>query len=394
MKKTRRLLALFLTLAMCLTLFSACGGSSSGDDDSSSSDSSSSDSSSNDGKVYTLTVVNHDSDSSMCEEWLETIFGYIEEESNGQIQFEYYAGGSLYGATETIDAVKDGSADICWWTTGSYSGRFLVSEFINLVGNGIDNARLASAVINTMYNEMEEVQEEYSDWKVLALHGTSCSPISTVSTKIETVSDLTNLRLRVAGTVPSAYLSALGCEPIAMATSEVYDNLSKNALDGMCNDWHNIDCFNLYEPINYCMDVSLNMTCSGVFMNQDTYDSLPSDLQALFDKYFASYYAADMAGYYWDSCRYWVADEMEENGVEIYEPSDEVYDYLFSDEVLGAARDTYIGLLDDAGYDGQAIYDECMAIVEELAPLYEDAWDTEFNYADWDVSADGYEAQY
>ena len=257
----KKILALLLALAMCFALV-ACGGDTTADED----------------KVYNLVVVNHDSTTSMGEKWLETLFNAISEESGGRLTFTYQAGGSLFGAAETIDAVKVGSADICWFTTGTYGGVFPVTEFINLVGNGIDSAREGSAVLNTMYEEIPEVAAEFEDWKVLALHGTSNSPVSTVGKKIETVDDFKGMRLRVAGTIPTLYLQQLGADAVALPTSEVYDNLSKNALDGMCNDWHNIDCFRLFEPIDYCMNVNLNMTASGVLMNKDMWESLPADL--------------------------------------------------------------------------------------------------------------------
>ncbi len=394
MKKT---IALILSLVMCFTLLAACSNDSgdSNANNNSSNNSSNNNNSSSDDTVYTLTVVNHDSSTSMCEEFLETLFNAISEESGGRLKFEYYPGGSWFGATETIDAVKAGSADICWFTTGSYGGVFPVSEFINLIGNGIDNAQLGSAVLNTMYKEIPEVAAEYEGVHVLALHGTSASPISTANVKIESPSDFTGLRLRVAGTIPTLYVDALGASATALPTSDVYDNLSKNALDGMLNDWHNIDCFNLYEPIKYCMNVSLNMTASGVLMNEGSYNALPSDLQEIIDKYFASYFAADMAGYWWDSCRYWVGDEMKENGVEIYEPNDEVYDYMFSDEILDTTHQGYVDFLNSKGLDGQALYDQCMAIVDRFADQYANVWDKEFNYTDWDMSAvDGYQANY
>ncbi len=373
----KKILALILAVSMIFALAS-CGDSSSKDKD--------------DDKVYELTVVNHDAATSMCELYIETLCNAIAEESGGRIKFNYSPGGSMFGASETIDAVAAGSADICWATTGTYGGVFPVTEFVNLVGNGLDNARLATAVFNAMYAEMPEVQAEFENWHILALHGTSNSPISTVGTKIETPDDLKGLRLRVAGTIPTLYVDTIGATAVAMATSEVYDNLSKNALDGMCNDWHNIDCFRLYEPIDYCMNVSLNMTASFVLMNKDTYESLPADLQALFDKYFASGFAADMGGYWWDSCRYWVDDKMIENGVEIYEPSQEVYDFLFSDEVLETTHKGYVEFLDSKGYDGQALYDQCMEIVARYADQYADAWAEEFHYEDWDMSAvDGYD---
>ena len=162
----------------------------------------------------------------------------------------------------------------------------------------------------------------------------------------------------------------------------------------MCNDWHNIDCFRLYEPISYCLDVTLNECASGIFMNQAKWDSLPDDLKAIFDKYFASYYASDMAGYWWDSCRYWVGDEMRENNVEIYEPSAELEAHLFSDEVIEETAQGYIDFLDGKGYDGQAMYDKFMEIVERLAPEYEHVWDEPFSYEDWTATPDGYTAKY
>lgn len=390
----KKILALILALAMCFALV-ACGGDSSSDKDNSNSGSNSSANtntgSKDDGKTYNFVVVNHDAVTSMCENYVETLFNAISEESGGRVTFTYQAGGSLFGAAETIDAVKVGSADICWATTGTYGGVFPVSEFLNLVGNGVDSGRKGSAVMNVMYEEIPEVAAEFEDWHVLALHGTSNAPISTVGKKIETPADFKGVRVRVAGTIPTLYAQQLGLDAVALPTSEVYDNLSKNALDGMLNDWHNIDCFRLYEPIDYCMNVSLNMTSSFLLMNHDAWDSLPEDLQAIFDKYFASGFAADMAGYWWDSCRYWVGDKMIENNVEIYEPSQEVYDFMFSNEVLEATHQGYIDFLNSKGYDGQALYDQCMEIVSRFDDAYANAWDESFSYEDWDMSAvEGY----
>ncbi len=393
----KKILALILAVSMVFAL-AACGSKDTNNDKPAENNPSAADPQkpaenkpADDGKVYELTVVNHDATTSMCEQYIETLCNAIAEESGGRIKFNYYAGGSMFGAAETIDAVEVGSADICWATTGTYGGVFPVSEFVNLVGNGIDCGQLGTAVINTMYKEMPEVQKEFEKWHVLALHGTSNAPVSTVGVKIEKPADFAGLRLRTAGSIPTIYANALGATATALPTSEVYDNLSKNALDGMLNDWHNIDCFRLYEPIDYCMNVSLNMTTSFVLMNKDSYNNLPADLQALFDKYFNSGFAGDMAGYWWDSCRYWVGDKMLENDVEIYEPSQEVYDFMFSEEVLNQTRDGYIKFLNDKGYDGQKIYDQCMEIVARFAPEFENVWDEPFNYQDWDMSAvEGY----
>lgn len=388
----KKLIALVLSLALCFSLLAGCGGKS-GNNAASNNNAAPADKA--DDTVYSFTVVNHDSATSLGEKYLETLFGAIEAESNGRLKFNYFPGGSMFGATETIDAVKDGAADICWATTGTYGGIFPACEFINLVGNGINSAQIGSAVLNIMYEEMPEVQNELKNWKVLAVHGTSNAPLSTVGKKIEKPEDLKGMQIRAAGTIPTLYLNTVGATAIAMPTSEVYEALSKNVINGMANDWHNIDCFNLFEAVDYCMDIQLNQTSSFVFMNQAKWDALPDDLKAIFDKYFASGFAADMAGYWWDSCRYFVGDKMRENGVEVYEPTQEMLDHLFDEASIAAVHADYVKYLNDKGLDGQAIYDKGMEIVARVSADYANVWDNEFSWEDWDMAAvEGYQPKW
>ncbi|MGN1001702.1 MAG: TRAP transporter substrate-binding protein [Oscillospiraceae bacterium] len=367
----KKAISLLLVAVLCVGLLAGCG-------------------SSKDDEVYNLVVVNHDASTSMCEEYIETLCKQMEEASGGRLTFTFNPGGSLLGATETLDGVKDGTADICWSCTSFFGGRFPISEFINLCANGITSARMATEVYNKMYAEMPELQKEMSGWKIIALHSCAYGPISTVGTKIETPDDFKGLQIRTAGTVAAKYISALGANPITVPTSDVYDSVSKHVIDGFTNDWHNIDCFKLYEPIDYCLDLPVSYTSCFVMMNQEKYDSLPEDLQAIIDQYCGGY-AGAMAGYWWDSCNYWVADKMRENGVEVYKPSDELYAWATSDEIVGPIHEWYIQYLNDAGLDGQAIYDKCMEIVSEVAPAHANDWDSEFNYKDWNSTPDNWE---
>ena len=61
----------------------------------------------------------------------------------------------------------------------------------------------------------------------------------------------------------------------------------------------------------------------------------------------------------------------------------ELKEWAQSEELVGPIHEWYVQYLTDAGLDGQAIYDQCVAIVEELAPAHEGDWDAEFNYKDW-----------
>ena len=346
----------------------------------------------------TIMVANHDASTSMCQLYLETLCNMISEESGGRIEFVQNPGGSLLGATETIDGVKDGAADMCWSSTAFFSSRFPISEYINLCCNGMTSARMATDVFLDMYEQIPELQAEYADWKVIALHSCSYGPVSLIGkdSKIETLDDFKGKQIRTAGTIPTQYLEALGAAPLSMPTSDVYEAAEKGVIDGFTNDWHNIDCFKLYQPIDYCLDLPISYSACFVLMNKDVYESMPDDLKAIIDKY-AGQYASDMAGYWWDSCNYWVADEMEENGVEVYKPSEELLAAATDPAIVEPIHEWYVNYLADTfktkgiDADAQAIYDKCVELTEAQAEKHADDWAEEFNYTDWDAVADGYE---
>ncbi len=339
-----------------------------------------------DGEVYNLIVTNHDSSTSVGEQYVETLFNQISEASGGRLTFTFNSGGSLFGGGESVDAVKNGAADICWNATSITVGVFPIAEFVNVPLNGVTCARMGSKVMQDMLAEIPEAAEEFSDFHVIEVQSCSVAPLSTVGYKIEKPEDFHGKSIRSAGTVQSTYISLLGAAPSSMGTSEVYEALQKAVVSGMTNDWHNIDCFNLYEVVDYCMDTTINATSCFLLMNKEKYESLPTDLQELLDSY--SNYASDMAGYYWDCMRFITGDKMEENGVEIYQPSEEVKAYMESDELKQEMKDWYIQYLTDKGHDNaEEIWDKCMEIVARYADEYADPFAERIELEDWDMDS-------
>ena len=375
MKKVK-LIAMLVVAVMVLSLFAGCGGGGG---------SSAGGSSANSDEKFTLVVTNHDASTSVGESYVETMLNQIAEESGGRLEFVYYAGGSMFAGPEAVDAVRTGAADICWNATSITVGVFPVSEFLNVPLNGITCAQMGSKVLRDMYNEIPECKAEYDDFYVVELQGNCAAPLSTVDRRIESPNDLKGLSIRSAGTVQSNYINMIGAAASSMPTGEVYEALEKNVVSGMTNDWHNIDCFNLYEVVKYVMDYTVNTTSCFMLMNKDKYNSLPADLQALFDKY--NDYASDMAGWYWDSCRFSTGDKMEELGVEVYQPNDEVRSFLESEQFKNEMIDWYIEYLNGAGLDGQTIYDKCVEIVARYADDYADPYATPISVDEWDQSS-------
>lgn len=124
--------------------------------------------------------------------------------------------------------------------------------------------------------------------------------------------------------------------PVTVATPDTYEYLEKNIVNGCMNDWHNIDAFNLADVIGYTMDYNVATSPCFIIMNQAKYDSLPQHVKDAIDLYSGAY-ASDMAGWYWDTCVFTTGAEMEAAGVEIYEPNEELYAVMTSDETRTAS---------------------------------------------------------
>lgn len=333
--------------------------------------------------VYELTVQNHDPANSICGQYVEAWGRVVEEASGGRIKFIYYHDGSLVGADDSVKAVLNGKADICWSAASIYSGQFPISEFIQLPLSGITCSRMGSDVMQDVFREVPAFQDEYREFKVIMLSSSTYAPISTTTRKLETIDDILGLRIRAPSSTCALWSSCIGMSPMTVATPETKDLLKKGVIEGCLNDWHNILATRLYENLNYIMDFQTPGAPIFMLMNKDKYASLPADLQAVIDQYSGDY-ASRMAGIYWDSARTWVYDNAKALGVEIYEPSDELYAYFTRAEVKENVHKQYIEYLNGFGLDGQAIYDQCMEIVTRYAARYADPWAESVSINDFD----------
>lgn len=325
-----------------------------------------------DGEIYELVVQNHDPADSICGQYVEAWGKTVEEASGGRIRFVYYHGGSLVGANESIKAVLNGTADICWSAASIYSGQFPISEFIQLPLSGITCARMGCDVMQDMFREIPAFQDEYRDFKVIMLGSCSYAPIST-SARLSAIADIKGLRIRAPGSTCALWCSSIGMSPMAVATPDTYELISKGVISGCLNDWHNISAMKLYTSFRYIMDFPTPGSPIFMLMNKNSYNALPDELRAVIDRY-SGEYASRMAGFYWDSTRAWIYDNADALGVEISEPSGELYAYLTSDEVRENVHRQYIEYLNGFGLDGQAIYSKCMEIVARYTAQYADPW--------------------
>lgn len=369
----KKKLAMLLVLAMALGMLSACSGSSSSSsstDSSASTDSAASSSSAAadttteavDDTVYKLTLHQHDPAASATGLFLEAWAADIEEASGGRIDIELYHGGTLGSAFDTVDMVLNGTVDIGWGLPSFFDGVFPASMALMLPMQGMSTSDVASQVAWHLYTDYDYLKEEYSDYHVLLLHTNCQAPLLGVGTKFDSVDDLAGQAVRVTSGGPVDMLNYLSASPISVAIGELYNAMDNGTVDGVLSaGWDAIQSYKFYEQTDYILDESFGVSPYFLLMNQDSYDSLPADLQAIMDDY-SGEYALELAKDLWNDmeadARNTIATEYPE--IEVYSLDDE-------------ARAEFQAVCDQVAADwiastenGQEIYDA----MQELNAIY------------------------
>lgn len=226
----------------------------------------------------------------------------ITEASGGKVQFDVYLSNSLISSTRDIpDGVASGIADIATLNINNYTGLFpLNHNVISIPLTGVtDAARLD--VMNYMYDKYPELEQEFTD-AGLKLLGWSTTNASNLGVKLgkeyTSIADIKNVKITGASETEMDILADAGAVPVTIAFPEIYQSLEKNVISGFMN--HSAPAFSMsfYEHIDNWVvfgegsgiDTNLVAVCMGL----DKWNSLPAEVQALFEQFEPDRAAAEL----------------------------------------------------------------------------------------------------
>ncbi|OEF98241.1 TRAP transporter substrate-binding protein [Desulfuribacillus alkaliarsenatis] len=221
------------------------------------------------------------------EAWAAELKARVEAETDHRLNINFQTGGVLLGATEIYEGVASGVADIGSTSPSYTAGIFRATTALELPGFNNDNALVASMTIQEAYETIEAIQNEYSDVKVMHFWATGPGDIITTS-PVTTLEDLRGMEIRVAGRSPA--MEALGAEPVSLPMSESYLSLDQGIVRGILGPTDILQGFRLAEVTSHIVKTPYlyNITFVKV-MNLDTWNSLPSDVQEIFNEVNAKY---------------------------------------------------------------------------------------------------------
>ncbi len=234
-------------------------------------------------KVYNLKFQSSDNTGNanfiLKKEWAER----VKVMSNGRINIEMMPVGSIVKHSETLDAISSGILDGHVTATGYFSGK---DPAFGLIGNTVG----AWGDPNEMLLFMEQgggtelLRDIYKPYGVYFI-GASATGLEAFVSKVplDGVGDLKGLKLRAPEGLVQAVFAAAGASPVNLPGSEVYTSLDKGVIDAAdytvfsTNEqqgMHKIGKHPVYPGFH-------SMPVLDVSINQETWDSMGSDLQAV-----------------------------------------------------------------------------------------------------------------
>jgi len=278
----------------------------------------------------------------------------MSEASDGLIETELKNG--LAPPPAQMDLLLDGAADIAILFHGYTPGRFVGTKLVEIPGYE-GNAEAASVAHWRVHEAMLAELDVHRGVKVIAL--TTHGPGQIHSNKeVASLEDLQGLKTRLGGGVSADVGAELGLVGIQVPAPKVYETLDSGAADAVAMNMGERISFKLNEVAKnvYEMPGGFYRGSFSVIMSQETFDSLPEDVQQKLDSEVFGETASRMMGAVWDQSDVDAREATEAAGDNRIVTASEEDQARFA-EMAAKVRDKVIAELDAAGVDGQAAYE-------------------------------------
>lgn len=366
--KHLRILALVLAAVLVCSFCVGCGSNSQSASNSTqasgNSGSASEDQSAETRDPIKLTLAHYQSTDAMFDIVINEWTQMITEASDGLITFEIYGGGALGAAADHYDMVRSGTCDIAFSFYGIHTGVFKSLETFALPMLGFETGEQASEAMWDFAENYDFSTKELSQVHTLLIASSDPLIIGSAGYKVETAADLKGAALRVAGGPINNFFVALGASTATVAIGQIYENMQKGIMNGYVGGLDSMIGYNLLELCDHVMSTGIQVGPFYLWMNSTTWDNLPQWAKDIFGEYSGAWGSAYF-GRRADEIDADGVDTIVAAGIEFNELSDE--EYANWEAVAQEIATEWINELNDAGYDGQTIYDTVIALRDKYA---------------------------
>jgi TRAP-type C4-dicarboxylate transport system substrate-binding protein len=288
----------------------------------------------------------------------------IEEESDGRVHIDIYPAETLLEYENIFKGVVNRQADIGLWSPHYGLSEFPVSSVFELPGVPWGTYEQTYTVLHELYDEFPELQAEYEGTKPLFFTSQPSSMLAIAKdVVVHTPSDVKGMKL-ASSDVLADLIKEIGATPVSIPGADRYLAIDRGMVDGTEIVWGGVLAFQLFDVCKtFTENVGFGQPCSVVIMNQKTWDSLPSDIQDIFDSLNKPTSLAMLKGYATEGD---TAREATRNaGRTIYSPTTD--EYKLWTEAFSPMRDKWVQEREAEGLPGKEVADELFKLAEEYS---------------------------
>ncbi len=211
-------------------------------------------------------------------EWAET----VEAKSDGRLKIQYFPGGQITGAKDSLDLLLSGTVDIAYTAPLREAARLPLSGVPALPGLPGGAVQLTEAYLDLLHGMLYDV--ELKDVGIVPLMAilTPQYEIMTVQKQVLGKSDMAGLKIRSTGGVQGDTVKALGAVPVSISAPETYTALQRKTVDGALFSYYTVPIYKLDEVVSYATtNANLGSYPIVYTMSMTVWDSLDADLQKI-----------------------------------------------------------------------------------------------------------------
>lgn len=291
-------------------------------------------------------------------DWID----YVESKSEGRIKIKPFWSATLISSDNSVVELKHGVTDIAMITpiymrAGMHAIRAQTGFYI-----GGDKIETQVEVFHCLLRDFPVFKQELEGVKVLAVQGGTPSYVLTRDKKIQTLEDISGLRLRSpTALVPVVY--ELGADPVLLPMGDVYSAFAKGIIDGVLTPEDTLRSLHFAEIGRYLNRLTMHRGgYPSRAISLKTWESLPKDLQILIEE----------SGKFWEQrlAHYILKGNDaaisygEEQGVEFLSVEDSVQHEF--DRLYGEIAKNDAVKLQRYGIDGIAIFDYVVKTIANI----------------------------
>lgn len=209
----------------------------------------------------------------------------IKELTNGRVEIRLIGGMGLGGKPKDLTTqVRSGKVDLIW-TVNGYSGKeFIRTEVFELPFVHTNDPVATNLAIREMFET--DLKEDYQGMEVMFLHATQGHAFQSNGYGIRKPEDLLGKRARTPSRTGAWTLEALGAKPVSVPVKRLPQTIQRKVATTVMLPFTANPLLKLNQYITHMTEgheqTRFGTVVFQVSMNQEKWNSLPSDIQAAF----------------------------------------------------------------------------------------------------------------